>query len=129
MTAPDKKAVPPAMTGKKSAASLSAERSAQGTGEPRRSSVASARDNPLQLLVAAAAFGFALGAILPRSQREVNALAPIVEQMIGRAADKGHEVIERSKQAARQAAVDRVVDEAVEVAGVLADSFTAKTKS
>ena len=78
--------------------------------------LAAARDNPVQLAVGATALGFALGMILPMTSREASILGVAVERAREQARDKSMEVVERSKQAAQEAAVGRVVDQVAETA-------------
>ncbi len=91
--------------------------------------MASARDNPLQLTAAAVAFGFAVGMLLPESRRETKLVGPMAEQLKQQAREKGLGALERSKEVARQVAVEQVVDEVADVAGRLARSLNAERQS
>jgi len=88
-----------------------------------------ARDNPLQLTAAAAALGFAVGMLLPETRSETKLVAPMAEQLKQQARDKGLEALERSKEVARQVAVERVVGEVADVAERFAESLNAQRKS
>ncbi len=90
--------------------------------------LAAARENPLQLTAAAAALGFAVGMILPETRRETKVIAPMADQLKQQARQRGLEALERSKQVARDAAVEHVVGEVVGAAERFAESLNAERK-
>lgn len=75
--------------------------------EKARSGVSSgvrvARDNPLILLVGAAAAGFLVGSMLPKTRMEDEKLGPTAERMRDQAVAKGEETIERVGDRAKEA--------------------------
>ncbi|MDQ4145043.1 MAG: hypothetical protein M3198_15140 [Actinomycetota bacterium] len=99
------------------------------TGRRQSRFLAGVRDNPLQLTAAAVALGFAVGLLLPESRRETKLVAPMAEQLKQQAREKGLGALERSKEVARQVAVEQVVDEVADVAGRLARSLNAERQS
>jgi ElaB/YqjD/DUF883 family membrane-anchored ribosome-binding protein len=80
-----------------------------------------AQENPLGLVVGAAAVGFLVGMLIPSSRVEDEKLGPVADQLKDQAKETGHEAVEHGAAIARSAA-ETVRDEAQEHGRQLADS-------
>jgi len=80
-----------------------------------------ARENPLGLVVGAAAVGFVAGMLIPSTRMEDEKIGPMADQVKDKARDTGQEALERGKEVARQTA-ETAKEAGREQAGELRDS-------
>jgi ElaB/YqjD/DUF883 family membrane-anchored ribosome-binding protein len=69
-----------------------------------RKAVGVAQDNPVGLVIGAAAVGFIAGTLAPRTRVEDEKLGPVADQVKEQAKETGQEALERGKEVAQQAA-------------------------
>lgn len=92
-----------------------------GTG--LRSAGGYARENPLMLGMAAAAFGVLAATMLPRTRTEEEAYEPLRERVRGAARDAGHRAVDQAEEQVHRATgkaeekADRTADKASSAAG------------
>jgi ElaB/YqjD/DUF883 family membrane-anchored ribosome-binding protein len=75
-------------------------------GEVKQSAkraVGLAQENPLGLVIGAAALGFLAGLAMPSTQVEDERLGPVADQVKDKAKETGQEALERGKQVAQEA--------------------------
>ncbi|HXM56983.1 MAG TPA: DUF3618 domain-containing protein [Candidatus Dormibacteraeota bacterium] len=72
--------------------------------ERSRRMASAARENPLALVVGAAAAGFLVGMLLPSTRIEDERLGDTADQLKSRAAETGREAVHRGRQVAEDAA-------------------------
>jgi ElaB/YqjD/DUF883 family membrane-anchored ribosome-binding protein len=84
-----------------------------------------AQENPLGLVVGAAAVGFVAGMLIPSTRIEDEKIGPMADQVKEKARETGQEALERGKEVARQTA-ESAKETAQEQAGELRDSTQEK---
>jgi len=70
-----------------------------------RRTVGIAQENPLGLVVGAAAVGFLAGMLIPSTRVEDEKIGPVADQVKAKAAETGQQVVERGKQVASDVAL------------------------
>jgi len=93
-----------AVTGKLGSARDAVAGSASDAGDGSRKVVGMAQDNPLGLAVGAAALGFVVGSMLPKTRVEEERIGPMASQVREQVGDVASEAIEHGKQVAQEAA-------------------------
>ncbi|MEA2333491.1 MAG: hypothetical protein QOH58_3629 [Thermoleophilaceae bacterium] len=69
-----------------------------------RRAVGIAQENPLGLVIGAAAVGFVGGMLIPSTRAEDEKIGPMADQVKEKAKETGQEAVERGKEVARQTA-------------------------
>jgi gas vesicle protein len=90
-----------------------------------------AQENPLGLVVGAAALGFLVGLATPSTRVEDERLGPMADQVKDKARETGQEAVERGRQVAQeatQAAVQTVKERGQEHSQDLAESAKENVK-
>jgi ElaB/YqjD/DUF883 family membrane-anchored ribosome-binding protein len=87
-----------------------------------------AQENPLGLMIGAAAVGFVGGLLVPSSRMEDEKIGPMADQMKEQIRETGQEALERGKQVA-QSAAETAREEAQQQGSELADSAREKAGS
>jgi gas vesicle protein len=72
--------------------------------EGAQRAVGIAKENPLGLVIGAAAFGFVAGLLIPETRVENEKIGPMADQVKEKAKETGQEAVERGKHVAEQAA-------------------------
>jgi Protein of unknown function (DUF3618) len=93
--------------------------------QPARRVVGLAQENPLGLVIGAAALGFLGGLAMPSTRIEDERLGPVADQVKDKAKETGQEAVERGKQVAQeatQAAVQTAKERGQEHSQELAES-------
>jgi gas vesicle protein len=88
-----------------------------------------AQENPLGLVVGAAAVGFVAGMLIPSTRIEDEKIGPMADQVKDKARETGQEALERGKEVARQtaeSAKETAQEAGKEQAGELRDSTQEK---
>jgi hypothetical protein len=96
-----------------------------GAGDGTRRAVGMAQDNPLGLAIGAAALGFVIGSVLPKTRVEEERIGPIASQVREQVSDVASDAIEHGKEVAQetaQAAADTAREAGQEHAQQLRDS-------
>jgi Protein of unknown function (DUF3618) len=87
------------------------------------------KENPLGLVVAAAAIGFVLGTLLPATRVENEKLGEMSDELTDKAKEAGQEALDRGKSVAQdalQAAGETAQERGHEEAGAMSDSLQDK---
>ena len=63
-----------------------------------------AQENPLGLVIGAAAIGFVAGMLIPSTRVEDEKIGPVSDQVKAKAAETGHQALDRGKQVASDVA-------------------------
>jgi ElaB/YqjD/DUF883 family membrane-anchored ribosome-binding protein len=90
-----------------------------------RKAVGVAQDNPVGLVIGAAAVGFIAGTLVPRTRVEDEKLGPVADRVKDQAKETGQEALDRGKdvaQSAAQSAADTVSEGGRKHGEKLADS-------
>jgi len=69
-----------------------------------RRTVGLAQENPLGLVIGAAAIGFVAGMLIPSTRVEDENIGPVSDQVKAKAAETGHQALDRGKQVAADVA-------------------------
>ena len=69
-----------------------------------RRTVGIAQENPLGLVIGAAAIGFVAGMLIPSTRVEDEKIGPVSDQVKAKAAETGHHALDRGKQVASDVA-------------------------
>lgn len=100
---------------------------AQQVKDGARQAVGVAEENPIGLALGGIAAGFLAGMLLPSTRMEDEKVGPIADQVKEKAAEAGHEAVERGKEVAGQVA-EQATETAKEAGQEQADALKSSVK-
>ena len=118
-------AVTDKLSSAKQAVTGSAGDAASSTQDGSRKAIGMAQDNPIGLVIGAAAVGFVAGSLLPGTRLEEERIGPIATHVREQVTDVASEAVEHGKQVAQdagQAATDAAKDSGQQHAAELRES-------